>query len=170
MNDLDLAHRSVHQLSGITHQLANQYLLAARETLVRLMRTPGLTEAMKLSRRPGFYTRNLLFGDDRMSVWALVWSPGSHTPIHDHHCSCCFGILTGSIREISFKSRGGTCAIKIGETNRQAGYIASMIPTGPNIHQMINDGAEDAISLHIYGYDHRMHGSSVHREYRQVDS
>jgi hypothetical protein len=30
---------------------------------------------------------------------------------------------------------------------------------------MINEGPEEAISLHIYGYDHTAHASSVARTY-----
>ena len=105
-----------------------------------------------------------------MGVWALVWSPGSRTPIHDHHCSCCFAVLSGTIREISFNAISETHAVKTGEVVRRAGFIASMMPTGPNIHQMINDAALEAISIYIYGYDHRHHSSSVHRVYRQAES
>jgi predicted metal-dependent enzyme (double-stranded beta helix superfamily) len=41
-----------------------------------------------------------------------------------------------------------------------------MLPSGPNIHQMANAGQEEAISIHIYGFDHQRHATSVEREYR----
>jgi hypothetical protein len=41
-----------------------------------------------------------------------------------------------------------------------------MLPSGPHIHQMANAEQEEAISIHIYGFDHRRHATSVEREYR----
>ena len=43
-----------------------------------------------------------------------------------------------------------------------------MTPTKLNIHQMANVSDGEAISLHIYGYDHEAHTTSIDREYRQV--
>jgi hypothetical protein len=40
-----------------------------------------------------------------------------------------------------------------------------MLPTGPNIHQMPNDSGEEAISIHIYGFDHRYCENSIRCEY-----
>jgi predicted metal-dependent enzyme (double-stranded beta helix superfamily) len=170
MDHLEPARRPLLKLSEVAQGLTDRYLSSARETLVQLIGNPDLIRPERLARTPGAFTRNLLFGDERMGAWALVWSPGSRTPIHDHHCSCCFAILTGTIREISFNEIDGSRAIKTRDVLRRAGYIASMMPTGPNIHQMINDGIDEALSIHIYGYDHRRHRSSVHREYQQAES
>ena len=30
----------------------------------------------------------------------------------------------------------------------------------------VNEGPTEAISLHLYGYDHTAHATSIHREYR----
>jgi hypothetical protein len=30
------------------------------------------------------------------------------------------------------------------------------------------DGDEEALSVHIYGFDHMMHSTSIHREYEVV--
>jgi predicted metal-dependent enzyme (double-stranded beta helix superfamily) len=170
MDDAGLEHLPMRRLSEATRGLTNQYLTSARETLAEMLRDPGLVKPERLTRKPGSFTRNLLFGDEQMGAWALVWSPGARTPIHDHHCSCCFAVLTGVIREISFNAISDSHAVKIGDVIRRAGYIASMMPSGPNIHQMINDGPQEAISIHIYGYDHRRHGSSVDRTYQQAES
>jgi predicted metal-dependent enzyme (double-stranded beta helix superfamily) len=66
---------------------------------------PHLLDGVELERRPGGYARTLLFGDETMSVWAIVWSPGSATCIHDHHCSCCFAVLSGTVTETWFPCR-----------------------------------------------------------------
>jgi predicted metal-dependent enzyme (double-stranded beta helix superfamily) len=160
----------LQRLSETNQSLVDRYLVSARETLARLVATPGLLDNITLERAPAGYARNLIFGDDQMSAWALVWSPGARTPIHDHHCSCCFAILSGTIREIRFNAVDDHRATKAAEHIRTPGFVASMMPSGPNIHQMINDGPQDAISIHIYGYDHRMFSSSVHREYRQIEN
>ena len=110
-------------------------------------RTPNLLGGVRLERAPRRYTRNFLFGDCSMSAWVMVWAPGSATSIHDHHCSCCFAVLRGSLREIWFKPDGEECAVKTAEALRAPGYIACMLPSGPNIHQMTNDGPEEAISI-----------------------
>ena len=160
----------LQRLSETNQSLVDRYLASARETLARFVSAPGLLENIQLERAPTGYARNLIFGDDQMSAWALVWSPGARTSIHDHRCSCCFAILSGTLREVRFSAVDDDCATKTAEHIRTPGFIASMMPSGPNIHQMINDGPGDAISIHIYGYDHRMFSSSVHREYRQIDN
>jgi predicted metal-dependent enzyme (double-stranded beta helix superfamily) len=101
-----------------------------------------------------------------MSAWAIAWAPAASTSIHDHHCSCCFAVLRGSLREIWFDAVGDGEAVKTAEALRAPGYIACMLPSGPNIHQMTNAGQEEAISIHIYGFDHQRHATSVEREYR----
>ena len=65
----------------------------------------------KLERKPGGYARNLLAGDDEVSVWAIAWSPGSATSIHDHHCSCCFGVVSGTDTETWFRYIGQSRAV-----------------------------------------------------------
>jgi predicted metal-dependent enzyme (double-stranded beta helix superfamily) len=160
----------LQRLSETSQSPADRYLVSARETLTRLVSTPGLLDNIQLERAPGGYARHLIFGDEQMSAWALVWSPGARTSIHDHRCSCCFAILSGIIREVRFSAIDDCRAAKTAEHIRTPGSIASMMPSGPNIHQMINDGPGDAISIHIYGYDHRMHASSVDREYQQIEN
>jgi predicted metal-dependent enzyme (double-stranded beta helix superfamily) len=157
-------------LSETNDLLLRRYLSAAREALDRLLSFPDLLADIHLDRVEGTYTRNLIFGDAQMSVWALRWAPGASTSIHDHHCSCCFAVLSGEIREIRFSAIDDRSVLKGVEYRRTPGFIASMLPSEPNIHQMRNDSSEEAISIHIYGYDHRMRSSSVHREYQQVQS
>jgi predicted metal-dependent enzyme (double-stranded beta helix superfamily) len=161
---------ALEQLSSYSQGLIDSYLSSARETLRQLTASPDLLNGIALDRAPGFFTRNLIFGDNRISVWAMVWSPGASTPIHDHHCSCCFAVLRGTIREVQFQPIGADQVVKVAEHLRQPGYTAAMLPSGPNIHQMINDGPDEAISIHIYGYDHRMHASSIHRKYQPVEN
>lgn len=159
----------LRRLSDANHLPVDQYLLSARETLLRLASIPDLLSSVRLTRVCGGFTRNLIFGDDQMSVWAIVWAPGARTPIHDHHCSCCFAVLQGVVREVWFDAIDGDRAIETARHHRTAGYIAAMMPSGPNIHQMLNEGPDEAVSIHIYGYDHRMQASSIDREYQRIE-
>jgi predicted metal-dependent enzyme (double-stranded beta helix superfamily) len=147
----------------------DRYLLSARQTLAELAK-PSLLDRRHLERKAGSYTRNLICGDERTSVWAIVWAPGAATPIHDHHCSCCFAVLAGSLREVWYDAIDTERAVKTAEHDRLPGFVAAMMPTGPNIHQMINVSENEAISIHLYGYDHRTHNSSIDREYRGVET
>ena len=147
---------------------SRDYLAAARRVLNELVATPDLVARLPLERRAGAYSRNLLAGDDRVSVWAIVWSPGAATSIHDHHCSCCFGVVAGTVTETWYRAIDDSRAVQTEEQHRQPGYVACMLPSGPNIHRMRNFGPTEAISIHIYGFDHEVHASSIEREYTAV--
>lgn len=126
---------------------------------------PELICDLDLERRPGTYARNLLWSDAGRSVWAMVWDRGARTAIHDHHCACAFGIVSGSLSEFRFRALDEVRVARTWETLHQPGDMASLATSLPNIHQMVNDSDAVAISLHVYGYDPRVHDSSVDREY-----
>ncbi|MCJ2144074.1 cysteine dioxygenase family protein [Methylobacterium sp. E-066] len=141
------------------------YLASARATLLKILARPDLLDPTQLVAPPEGLGRNLLFGTRALSVWAMVWSPGAVTPVHDHHCSCCFGLLSGSLRETWYRPISDTHAVATLDVVRVPGYVACMMPSGPNLHRIANDGPDPAISIHVYGYDHRAQASSVHRTY-----
>ena len=141
------------------------YLASARATLMQILARPELLDRSQLTARGDGLTRNLLFGTEALSVWAMAWAPGAVTPVHDHHCSCCFGLLRGTLRETWYRPISATHAVATQDAIRRPGFIACMMPTGPNLHRIANDGAEAAVSIHVYGYDHRAQASSVHRTY-----
>lgn len=147
---------------------ASDYLSAARQTLERLVARPDLLAGLELKRQPGGYTRNLVYGDEDISVWAMVWAEGARTSIHDHHCSCCFAVLQGTIEEVRFRAIDTAQAVPESRALRTPGFVACMLPSGPNLHQMGNAGTGDAISLHIYGFDHTQRPNSILREYRSA--
>jgi predicted metal-dependent enzyme (double-stranded beta helix superfamily) len=126
---------------------------------------PGLICDLDLERRAGTYARNLLWNDAQTSVWAIVWDKGARTAIHDHHCACAFGLIRGNLTEFRFRAFDGIRVAKTWEVVHQPGDIESLATTHPNIHQMVNDSDAVAVSLHIYGFDPRVHESSVDREY-----
>jgi predicted metal-dependent enzyme (double-stranded beta helix superfamily) len=136
----------------------------ARALIEAILADPASIAGLPLVRTPGRYERNFLFGDSTRSVWAMVWAPGSATPIHDHHCSCCFGMLAGELVERRFRGSDGL-AMQTVERVRRPGFVACMQPSGPNIHQMLNASAVEAISIHVYGYDRTRQSSSILRQY-----
>lgn len=148
--------------------LSRDYLAAARNVLRELVAVPDLVQRLPLARKAGGYTRNLLAGDEAVSIWAIVWAEGATTSIHDHHCSCCFGVVAGTVTETWYRAIDASRAVATEEQERQAGYVACMLPSGPNIHRMRNLGRGDAISIHIYGFDHEAHASSIETEYTAV--
>lgn len=141
------------------------YLAAARTTLLRILARPDLLDPSRLAGRSEGLSRNLLFGTEAISVWAMVWAPGAVTPVHDHHCSCCFGLLRGTLRETWYRPISETHAVATQDALRMPGFVACMMPSGPNLHRIVNDGPEEAVSIHVYGYDHRAQASSIHRTY-----
>jgi predicted metal-dependent enzyme (double-stranded beta helix superfamily) len=155
----------LRQLSTASCGDAVGYLDRARDVLQHLNVRSDLLDVTALERKPGGYARTLLFGDDRISIWAMVWDVGARTCVHDHHCTCCFSIVSGALQEVRFNAISETAAVPTGQAMLGPGYVACMLPSGPNIHQVVNDGACEAISLHVYGFDHTAHASSVDREY-----
>jgi predicted metal-dependent enzyme (double-stranded beta helix superfamily) len=141
------------------------YLSAARMSLLKILVRPDLIDRARLVAPPGGLGRNLLFGTRAVSIWAMVWSPEAATPVHDHHCSCCFGLLSGSLRETWYRPISDSHAVATMDAVRVPGYVACMMPTGPNLHRIANEGPDTAISIHVYGYDHREQASSIHRTY-----
>lgn len=155
-------------LSDKSESLVAEYLRCTRTTLEALLADPDVLKGVELQWIPGTYARNLLLGRGDLSVWAMTWSPGSQTSIHDHHCSCCFGVLQGTLTEIRYRAIDDTRVVEHQRHTREAGFIDCLVPSGPNIHQMVNEGPGEAISIHIYGYDHSLHPNSIRREYTVV--
>ena len=153
-----------------THEgtCSRDYLAAARNVLRELVAIPDLVQRLPLLRKQSGYARNLLAGNDAVSVWAMVWAEGATTSIHDHHCSCCFGVVSGTVSETWYRAVDATRAVPTEDHDRQPGYVACMLPTGPNIHRMQNRGPGEAISIHIYGFDHEAHASSIESEYTAI--
>jgi predicted metal-dependent enzyme (double-stranded beta helix superfamily) len=103
----------------------------------------------------------------RFSVLALIWLPGQMTPIHDHICWCVVGVLEGVERERRFSLRQDATGARWLTTGEDAlvrpGEVSRLTPPDENIHQVRNAGSALAISLHVYGADISVCGSSVNQ-------
>jgi 3-mercaptopropionate dioxygenase len=98
--------------------------------------------------------------DGTFSVLGLVWRPGQTTRIHDHITWCVVGVLQGIEHEELYDEQLNP----IGENDNHPGEVTGFAPPG-DIHRIRNNGAEVAISLHIYGTDITRVGSSARRYY-----
>lgn len=95
------------------------------------------------------YARNRIFSNAFVEILILAWLPGQETLIHDHNGSHgVVRIFEGTITETkyTFDESG---KIQIGsDQNVSAGMLAGV--GEPDIHKLGNEGAEKAISIHVY--------------------
>jgi predicted metal-dependent enzyme (double-stranded beta helix superfamily) len=110
---------------------------------------------------PDHYARHLVYAapDDGLSLYALVWSPGQWTPVHDHGSWGVVGVLEGVLEERSYVrlspdrgadenidlARGGTVLLR-------QGSVTSFVPNPDHIHVTgVFEDRPRAVSLHLYG-------------------
>jgi predicted metal-dependent enzyme (double-stranded beta helix superfamily) len=106
------------------------------------------------------------------SVMSLIWPPGQITPIHDHICWCVVGVLEGVEREQRFSLRQDEVRnhwlVPLNDVHVEVGQTSALIPPEENIHQVRNAGATLAISIHVYGADISVHGSSINQRFDEL--
>lgn len=107
---------------------------------------------------PKFYTRNLVYKDERFEMMAICWDKGQVSRVHNHWDQRCWmmvpvGKLLGQnfgIEEID-ESRG---YCKLYETNNfeLTKFLAARVDLEEPIHQVLNlaEYDERAVSIHIY--------------------
>jgi 3-mercaptopropionate dioxygenase len=135
--------------------------------LLRLHKpSPEILTAEQRSGDPAAYCCHLLHAepDGSFSVTALVWRPGQATPIHDHVAWCVAGVIQGAEHEERFTLRSDGWLEPDRTSVNVTGDVTGLAPPG-DIHRVRNAGAQNAISLHVYGADISRLGSSVRRTY-----
>jgi predicted metal-dependent enzyme (double-stranded beta helix superfamily) len=120
--------------------------------------------------RPGTdsYRQHLLHVSPtrRLSVVALVWQPGQRTPIHDHIAWCIVGVYRGIERELRYRlveHDGERCLLPTGSVEAHRGHVEALVAPAEDIHCVTAGGDEKAISIHVYGADISVLGSSINR-------
>jgi predicted metal-dependent enzyme (double-stranded beta helix superfamily) len=120
-----------------------------------------LTAEQRLGSPDGYRGHTLhVEPDGSFSIVALVWRPGQITRIHDHVTWCTFGVIQGVEHEELFDADLNL----IGRSANHVGDVSGFAPPG-DIHRVHNTGAETAISIHVYGTDVTLIGSSARRYY-----
>ncbi len=108
----------------------------------------------------------------RFSLLSLVWLPGQVTAIHDHICWCVVGVLEGLEREQRFSLRedeaGARWLAPQQEETLPPGHTSVLVPPDENIHRVANAGDGLAISLHVYGADIGVAGSSINQRFDDI--
>jgi predicted metal-dependent enzyme (double-stranded beta helix superfamily) len=114
---------------------------------------------------PDRYRQHLLHvaDDGAFSVVALVWLPGQATPIHDHVCWCVVGVHEGDEEELRYRVADGRLVTTERLVNPR-GEISVALPPG-DIHLVRNASDDLAVSLHVYGADLSVTGTSIRRRY-----
>jgi cysteine dioxygenase len=120
--------------------------------------------------RPDAYTRNLIYRDEQIEVMALCWSPGQRTPIHTHNGQLGWmAVSQGAVAVVNYKWLGCNapgnqnvagldCLAGATEIDLDRREVQECYPGGPvnsvdkqqTIHQVVVQGREPALSLHIY--------------------
>ena len=142
---------------------------AVRRRLAALLAGPAFLTPEQCEPDPGHYRSHLLSvaPSRKFSVVGLIWLPGQVTPIHDHICWCVVGVLQGVEREQRYSLRAddarGHFLVPVDCETLTAGHTCTLIPPEENIHQVRNAGGDLAISLHVYGDDIGVYGSSINQ-------
>lgn len=105
----------------------------------------------------------VLHAESAFSVVALVWRPGQETTIHDHLAWCVVAVLCGTEQETLYRDDGDHLT-PIARSVNATGSVTAIAPPG-DIHRVSNDTDTTAISLHVYGADLSVTGSSIRRTY-----
>ncbi len=132
-----------------------------------LAHADGFLAPQHLRADPDHYARNAIYvaPDHSLSLYALVWTPGQWTPVHDHGSWGVVGVLRGMLEERSYIRTGAhdasvrDCDAGI-ELQRGgviligAGSVTSFVPNPDHIHLTgvgVGAGRPQAVSLHLYG-------------------
>lgn len=131
-----------------------------------LSRNPIETDSIQkfLFWSPDFYTRNLIYKDDRFEMMAICWESGQVSRVHNHNDQRCWmtvpiGRLKGqnfAVDEID-ESRG-YCKLRETDAFEMSDCLAAKVELEEPIHQILNlaEFNDRAVSIHIYSkpYDH----------------
>lgn len=125
-----------------------------------------------------FYTRNLIYKDERFEMMAICWERGQASRVHNHFDQRCWmmvpvGRLKGQNFAVDEIDEGaGYC--KLRETNafELSDCVAAKVDLEEPIHQVLNlaEYDERAVSIHIYSkpYDRCLSYCRDTNSYKEV--
>lgn len=105
-----------------------------------------------------FYTRNLIYKDERFEMMALCWERGQVSRVHNHADQRCWmtvpvGRLRGqNFRAVEIDEEKGFCKLEKTDRFDLSNCLAAKVELEEPIHQILNlpEFDERAVSLHIY--------------------
>ena len=124
-------------------------------------RAPTFLDARHFRADPDHYARHLVHAepDDSLSLYALVWSPGQWTPVHDHGGWGVVGVVEGVLEERSYvriscdrEADDGIQLARGGVVLLRQGAVTGFVPDPDHIHVTgVPAQRTRAVSLHLYG-------------------
>lgn len=138
---------------------------AVGQCLAPYLGAPELLTPEQQEGDPADYRQHLLHvaDDGAFSIVALVWLPGQVTAVHDHLCWCVVGVHQGQEHETRYRL-DDDCLVETRSLVNPPRSVSLVVPPG-DIHRVRNAGEDRAISLHVYGADLRVCGTSIRRCY-----
>ncbi len=105
-----------------------------------------------------FYTRNLVYKDERFELMVLCWEKGQISRVHDHAEQMCWMTVPyGRLRGQNFKilemdAEREHCKLESTESFELSDCLAAKVELEEPIHQVLNlpEFDQRAVSLHIY--------------------
>jgi cysteine dioxygenase len=105
-----------------------------------------------------FYTRNLIYKDERFELMALCWEKGQVSRVHNHaDQQCWMSVPVGKLRGQNFSveeidEEKSFCKLKEVDQFDLSDCLAAKVELEQPIHQILNLPEFDkrAVSLHIY--------------------
>lgn len=105
-----------------------------------------------------FYTRNLLYKDERFEMMAVCWEKGQVSRVHNHADQRCWmTVVEGKLRGQNFaveeiNAEKNFCKLKETDIFDLSDCLAAKVELEEPIHQILNlpDFDERAVSVHIY--------------------
>lgn len=107
---------------------------------------------------PDFYTRNLIFKNDRFEMMAICWESGQVSKIHNHaDQKCWMTVPVGRLRGQNFSvsemdESKGHCKLIKTDSFEMSDCVAAKVELEEPIHQILNlaEFEQRAVSVHIY--------------------
>ena len=105
-----------------------------------------------------FYTRNLLYKDERFELMAVCWERGQVSKVHNHADQMCWmtvpvGKLRGqNFRAVEIDEERGFCKLEETDNFDLSDCLAAKVELEQPIHQILNlpEFNQRAVSLHVY--------------------
>ena len=107
---------------------------------------------------PNFYTRNLIYKDERFEMMAICWEVGQVSRVHDHsEQRCWMTVPVGRLRGQNFavsemdESRE-YCKLVETDSFELSNCLTAKVELEEPVHQILNltEYGERAVSIHVY--------------------
>jgi predicted metal-dependent enzyme (double-stranded beta helix superfamily) len=107
---------------------------------------------------PNFYTRNLIYKDDRFELMAICWDTGQVSRVHNHsEQKCWMTVPVGKLQGQNFAIEAideskGYCRLVETDTFEMSENMPAKVELEEPVHQILNlpEYGQRAVSLHIY--------------------